>query len=78
MSKKIKLGDYNRLRIVKKVDFGLYLAGGELHAGTVVALLHRHRWILVWLGRASAHKELEKANKNLEQTNRELQQTNIL
>ena len=33
------------------------IAGGELHAGTVVALLHRHRWILVWLGRASAHKE---------------------
>ena len=29
MSKKIKLGDYNRLRIVKKVDFGLYLDGGE-------------------------------------------------
>ena len=29
MSKKIKLGDYNRLRIVKKVDFGLYLDGGD-------------------------------------------------
>ena len=29
MSKKIKLGDYNRLRIVKKVDFGLYLDGGN-------------------------------------------------
>lgn len=26
---KIKLGDYNRLRIVKKVDFGLYLDGGD-------------------------------------------------
>jgi len=29
MAKKIKLGDYNRLRIVKKVDFGLYLDGGD-------------------------------------------------
>ena len=29
MSKKIKLGDYNRLRVVKKVDFGLYLDGGD-------------------------------------------------
>ena len=29
MTKKIKLGDYNRLRIVKKVDFGLYLDGGN-------------------------------------------------
>ena len=29
MAKKIKLGDYNRLRIVKKVDFGLYLDGGN-------------------------------------------------
>ena len=29
MTKKIKLGDYNRLRIVKKVDFGLYLDGGD-------------------------------------------------
>ena len=29
MSKKTKLGDYNRLRIVKKVDFGLYLDGGD-------------------------------------------------
>ena len=37
------------------------IAGGELHAGTVVALLHRHRWILVWLGRASAHKEAKLA-----------------
>lgn len=26
---KIKLGDYNRLEIVKEVDFGLYLDGGE-------------------------------------------------
>lgn len=25
---KIKLGDYNRLQIVKRVDFGLYLDGG--------------------------------------------------
>ena len=25
---KLKLGDYNRLRIVKRVDFGLYLDGG--------------------------------------------------
>ena len=30
MAKKIKLGDYNRLRIVKKVDFGLYLDGGVI------------------------------------------------
>ena len=29
MAKKIKLGDFNRLRIVKKVDFGLYLDGGD-------------------------------------------------
>ena len=29
MAKKIKLGDFNRLRIVKKVDFGLYLDGGN-------------------------------------------------
>ena len=29
MSKKIKLGDYNRLRVVKIVDFGLYLDGGD-------------------------------------------------
>ena len=29
MANKIKLGDYNRLRIVKKVDFGLYLDGGD-------------------------------------------------
>ena len=25
----IKLGDYNTLRIVKRVDFGLYLDGGD-------------------------------------------------
>ena len=25
----LRLGDYNTLRIVKKVDFGLYLDGGE-------------------------------------------------
>ena len=25
----IKLGDYNTLRVVKSVDFGLYLDGGE-------------------------------------------------
>ena len=25
----IKLGDYNTLKIVKTVDFGLYLDGGE-------------------------------------------------
>ena len=25
----IKLGDYNTLKIVKSVDFGLYLDGGE-------------------------------------------------
>ena len=25
---KLKLGDYNRLKIVKRVDFGLYLDGG--------------------------------------------------
>lgn len=25
----IKLGDYNKLKVVKKVDFGLYLDGGE-------------------------------------------------
>ena len=25
---KIKLGDYNRLKVVKKVDFGMYLDGG--------------------------------------------------
>ena len=25
----LKLGDYNTLRIVKSVDFGLYLDGGE-------------------------------------------------
>ena len=25
----IKLGDYNTLRVVKHVDFGLYLDGGE-------------------------------------------------
>ena len=29
MANKIKLGDYNRLRVVKKVDFGLYLDGGD-------------------------------------------------
>ncbi len=27
---KIKLGDYNNLEIVKEVDFGLYLDGGEM------------------------------------------------
>ena len=26
---KIQLGDYNRLKIVKRVDFGLYLDGGQ-------------------------------------------------
>lgn len=26
---KIKLGDYNTLRIVKSVDFGMYLDGGD-------------------------------------------------
>ena len=26
---KIKLGDYNRLTIVKEVDFGMYLDGGD-------------------------------------------------
>ena len=26
---KIKLGDYNTLRIVKNVDFGMYLDGGD-------------------------------------------------
>ena len=25
----VKLGDYNTLRIVKRVDFGLYLDGGD-------------------------------------------------
>ena len=25
---KLKLGDYNRLQVVKKVDFGMYLDGG--------------------------------------------------
>ena len=25
----IKLGDYNRLKIIKEVDFGMYLDGGE-------------------------------------------------
>ena len=25
---RIKLGDYNRLKVVKKVDFGMYLDGG--------------------------------------------------
>lgn len=25
MSNKIKLGDYNSLRVVKRVDFGIYL-----------------------------------------------------
>ena len=29
MSNKIKLGDYNSLRVVKRVDFGIYLDGGE-------------------------------------------------
>ena len=29
MANKIKLGDYNRLRVVKKVDFGMYLDGGD-------------------------------------------------
>ena len=29
MSNKIKLGDYNNLRVVKRVDFGIYLDGGE-------------------------------------------------
>lgn len=27
--KRIKLGEYNRLTIVKAVDFGLYLDGGD-------------------------------------------------
>lgn len=27
--KQIKLGEYNRLTIVKTVDFGLYLDGGD-------------------------------------------------
>ena len=26
---KLKLGDYNRLTILKRVDFGLYLDGGD-------------------------------------------------
>ena len=26
---KIRLGDYNRMTVVKKVDFGLYLDGGQ-------------------------------------------------
>ena len=25
---RINLGDYNRLKVVKKVDFGMYLDGG--------------------------------------------------
>lgn len=29
MSNKIKLGDFNSLRVVKRVDFGIYLDGGE-------------------------------------------------
>lgn len=29
MSSKIKLGDFNSLRVVKRVDFGIYLDGGE-------------------------------------------------
>ena len=28
MADKIKLGDYNRLKVVKRVDFGVYLDGG--------------------------------------------------
>ena len=27
--KGIRLGDYNQLKVVKKVDFGLYLDGGD-------------------------------------------------
>lgn len=29
MSNKIKLGDFNSLRVVKRIDFGIYLDGGE-------------------------------------------------
>lgn len=29
MNKALRLGDFNRLRVVKEVDFGIYLDGGD-------------------------------------------------
>ena len=42
----IKLGDYNTLKIVKSVDFGLYLDGGE--EGEIL-LPQRTRRSALWL-----------------------------